>query len=118
MNEQEKEKNYLRIVNTVEYLKNDGHISEDWMEEHKSAILFYREISSDWNMINEDIRDTDFRNAAYKVELLLRVLIKEIKVYKRFNTKLYLELNQKLLYMISYFDGVDELTNELLKLSM
>lgn len=120
MNDDEKEKNYYRLINTIEYLKNDGHISEDWMEEHKSYIQYYRKIIPDYNSINIETTDKTFRECAYKVEIILRVLIKEIKARNYFNTKMYLELNQKILYMIDYLDnnGIDELTNELLKLSM
>jgi len=114
----EKEKNYFRIVNTIEFLKNDGRISEDWMEEHKQVILLYRDMFADWNMVNEDVHDTKFRKWAYTVEVLLRFLTKEIKVYKRFNKKIYLELNENLLSMINFLCSEDELCNQLVNLSM
>lgn len=118
MNDNEKEKNYNRIVTTIMFLKNNGHISEDWIEEHKSAILFYRDISCDWNLMNIDIQDKNFRESAYKVEIILRYLTKEIKIKKIFSLNIYLELNEHLLSMINYFDTIDDLSNELSKLKM
>lgn len=115
----DKEKNYSRIVNTIEFLKKDGRISEDWMEEHKQVILSYRDMFADWNMVNEDVHDTSFRHSAYTVEILLRFLIKEIKVYKRFNKKIYLELNEHLLSMINFLSSDEyELCNQLVNLTM
>jgi hypothetical protein len=118
MSDEERERNYNRIIDAIQFLKKDSRITEDWMEEHKQAIQYYRDMFSDWNMVNDEVNDKKFRHYAYTVEILLRFLTREIKVHKRFDKKIYLELNENLLSMINFLSEEDELTNQLSKLTM
>ena len=110
--------NYLRLLNTIHSLENSVRFTEDWYEEHKRHILKYREIFSNYALINEDITDPVFRKLADETETLLSNLVHDIKIRNTFSLKIYLLLNKHLKELCDLIYGEDELMNLLNELSI
>lgn len=110
--------NYLRLLNTIHSLENSVRFTEDWYEEHKRHILKYREIFSNYALINEDITDPKFRKLADETETLLSNLVHDIKIRNTFSLKIYLLLNKHLKELCDLIYGEDELMNLLNELSI
>lgn len=89
-----KQANYNKIVEAINFILSGGRITEDWMEEHKTRILMYREWIPDYNLIDPEIENEEFRKKAYETEVLMRNLVEAIVRTKTFNVKFYLMLLQ------------------------
>lgn len=110
--------NYLRIVHTVETLEVGIRITEDWMEEHKEHILKYRNVFPNFETVNPDIEDSEFREKAKQTETLLANLSHQIKTQGTFNVKLYLILNKHMKSMCEIIYGEDQLAEMVQQLCM
>jgi len=110
--------NYLRMVETIEELENKIRITEDWYEEHKQHILKYREVFPNFQKVNEDLQDSEFRKKANETEIILSNLVNEIHTQGTFNVKLYLILNKHLKTMCEIIYGEDQLLEMLEKMRM
>jgi hypothetical protein len=53
----ERYQNYMQIVNTLKFFENNGHITEDWMEENKWIIERWRDWIDDYSQINSDVTE-------------------------------------------------------------
>ena len=107
----EKYQNYMQIVNTLNFFENNGHITEDWMEENKWIIERWRDWIDDYSYINSDITDKAFRKACSEIETLMCYLIKSIRSTKTFDTKVYYILLQKMKYICDNTFTADEMEN-------
>jgi hypothetical protein len=107
----EKYQNYMQIVNTLKFFENNGHITEDWMEEHKWIIEKWRDWIDDYCLINREITEKGFRKACCEAETLISYLIKSIRTTKTFDTKVYLILLHRMKYICDNLFTPDELEN-------
>ena len=105
----EKYQNYMQIVNTLKFFENNGHITEDWMEEHKWVIERWRDWVNDYSEVNNEVTDRSFRKACCEIETLLSYLIKSIRTTKTFDTKVYCILLHKMKYICDNLFDADEL---------
>jgi hypothetical protein len=110
--------NYLRIVHTVETLEIGIRITEDWMEEHKGHILKYREVFPNFEIVNPDIEDSEFRTKAKETETLLANLSHQVNTQGTFNVKLYLILNKHMKSMCEIIYGEEQLAEMIQELCM
>ena len=95
----ERYQNYMQIVNTLNFFENNGHITEDWMEENKWIIEKWRDWIDDYSQINSEVNEKAFRKACSEIETLISYLIKSIRATKTFDTKVYYILLQKMKYI-------------------
>jgi hypothetical protein len=112
----EKYQNYMQIVNILKFFENNGHITEDWMEENKWIIERWRDWIDDYSVINAEVTETTFRKACTEAETLLSYLIKSIRTTKTFDTKVYRILATKIKYICDTLfteDEMDELMNKM-----
>ncbi len=86
---EEKHKNFLKILETNQYLDGNGRVTEDWVEEHKKLILQYREWIPDYSRINEEIEGPAFRKICSQTETLLSQLYHSIVTTGTFNVRVY-----------------------------
>ena len=101
--------NYNRILETIIEITSQGfRLTEDWMEEHKKLIMVYRDWIPDYNLIDPEIENEDFRKKAYETEVLMRNLVEAIVKTKTFNVKFYLMLLQHMGWLT---DNEKELLN-------
>ena len=105
----EKYQNYMKIVNTITFFENNGHITEDWMEEHKWWIEKWRDWIDDYSIVNQDITEKDFRKACSDTETLMTYLIRSIRATKTFDTKVYYILLNKMKYICDNLFSANEL---------
>lgn len=110
--------NYSRILDTIEYIEDNGRITEDWIEEHKQHILKYRTMFPNFRDINEDFEDSEFRQTAISTETIISNLVHEIKTRKTFTVKIYLLLNKNLKDLCDLIYGEQELMRMIEELSM
>ena len=103
-----------RAINTIVTQR----ITEDWMEEHKQKIRLYRDYFFDLSLINAEVKDKTFRRVAWEAELMLKHLDEEVTRDKTFTTRLYLSLNQHLVYIVEYFLEKDELEEILSRMTI
>ena len=100
---EEKHKHYQILIDTIQFLSNNGRVTEDWMEEHKKWIMTYRrEYMDDMKYVNPEIQEPEFRQTAIETELLLSKLVNSIIKTGTFNTKTYLMFCNKIKFMIHY----------------
>jgi hypothetical protein len=105
----EKYQNYIQIVNTLKFFENNGHITEDWMEEHKWVIERWRDWINDYSEVNTDVTEKSFRKACSDIETLISYLIKSIRATKTFDTKVYYILLTKMKYICDNLFEAEEL---------
>lgn len=116
--ETEKYQNYMQIVNILKFFENNGHITEDWMEENKWIIERWRDWIDDYSVINAEVTDTTFRKACTETETLLSYLIKSIRTTKTFDTKVYRILATKIKYICDTLFTADEMEELMNKMAL
>ena len=114
----DKYKNYIRLQETVTFLKNGGRVTEEWMEEHRRHILAYRETFPNFAEINEEVTDPTFRKVAQETEVLLTNLIESIRMNRFFNVKFYRMLNEHMIELCEHFFTEEELEFCMSKMSI
>jgi len=92
MAEFDKSERYLEIIQTVKYLAQGGSITEDWIRVHTEQIREYRQACDDFSTIQLDIEDPEFREAASKVEIILRELCNDLYYSRPFQVPRYYEM--------------------------
>jgi hypothetical protein len=105
----ERYRNYMQIVNTLKFFENNGHITEDWMEEHRWIIELWRDWIDDYSTINPEFTDKGFRKACCEAETLISYLIRSIRTTKTFDTKVYYILVNKMKYICDTLFAEDEM---------
>jgi hypothetical protein len=105
----QKHANYCVLLRTVEFAKNNGRITEDWMEEHKSLIMQYREWIADYSRVNEEIQEASFRKTCYDTETLISCLVSSIKATGSFDPKIYIMLVKHLIKICDATFAEDDL---------
>ena len=61
---------------------DDEFVTDEWLETHEQFFREIRDCFKDFNDVNLDIRDIDFRRAATQAELYARDLERNFEVYK------------------------------------
>lgn len=107
----EKYKNYLEIVEAINYIENGSPVTEDWMEESILIVCKWRSWIPDFNVVNLDRQDKAFRDAARNVENALTFLCKEIAASKWLDVNMYVVLLTSLKDVCNMTFEEDELDN-------
>ena len=89
MTENQRENNYLELVAAIEYLKRNGRLSEDWLEDSRALIRKYRTWWPNMAFMNPDIQDREFRKMCGEAELLLAELMRGVHANDFVNVKLF-----------------------------
>jgi len=89
MTENQRENNYLELVAAIEYLKRNGRLSEDWLEDSRALIRKYRTWWPNMAFMNTEIQDKDFRKMCGEAELLLAELMRGVQSNDFVNVKLF-----------------------------
>lgn len=119
MDDYDPEKNYIRLIETIEELEDKNfRLTEDWYERHKKYILKYREVFPNFKFVNKDFEDKEFRILAREVEMIISNLVHEIKVNNSFDLELYLVLNKNIKQLCDMLNEESELMNMISRLSM
>lgn len=101
--DEERSQHYCYLLETIEFLTNNGRITEDWMEEHKKTIMTYRrEYLDDLKYVNQEINDPEFRRACQEAEPLLSKLVNTIIKQGTFHVQTYLVFCQKIKFMVDF----------------
>lgn len=101
--ESERIQHYDYLIDTIQFLSNNNRITEDWMEEHKKAIMNYRKVWMDnLGYMNPEITDSEFRLMCQEAELLLSKLVNSIIKKGTFDTKSYLLFCEKIKFMVNF----------------
>jgi hypothetical protein len=104
----EKYENYLEIVKTLDFIENNGRITEDWMEENRWIIEKWRDWIQDYSEINPEVTSKYFRKACSETETLIQYLIKSIRTTKTFDVKSYTLLLKKMKFVCdTIFDDME-----------
>ena len=109
---------YLHIANTLNYLENNGRVTEDWVEENKRAILQWREWISDFTDINPEIEEEEFRKRAIQTETLMQYLCRSIKSTGTFDVKVYRILLTNMKYLCDWYAEGDDFAEMINMMSM
>lgn len=100
---EEREQHYQYLLDTIQFLTNNGRITEDWMEEHKRVIMNYRrEWMDDLKYMNSEIKHPDFRQVCQDAEPLLSKLVNTIIKQGTFHVQTYLVFCQKIKFMVDF----------------
>jgi hypothetical protein len=118
LSDEQKHRNFLKILGTVRYLDDGGRITEDWMVENTNLIIMYREWISDYSQVNEEISEPTFRKCCVDTETLLRQLCHSIQTRKTFDLKIYHMFMQKMKQIVEAVISDDELSDLLSIMSM
>jgi hypothetical protein len=89
MDDNQRENNYLELVGAIEYLKRNGRLSEDWLEDSRALIRKYRIWWPNMAFMNQEIQDKDFRKMCGEAELILAELMRGVQSNDFVNVKLY-----------------------------
>jgi len=105
----EKYQNYMQIVKTIQFFESNGHVTEDWMHEHKWVIEKWRDWIYDYSELNSEITEKEFRKVCNETETLITYLIHSIRTTKTFDTRVYHILLTKMKYICDNIFDADEL---------
>ena len=83
---------YLQIIQTVQYLRKGGAITDTWIRDQAEQIREYRQACNDFSEIQEDMEDVEFRKAATNVEDILNVLCVDLFYSRPFQLEKYYEM--------------------------
>ena len=101
--DEEKRTHYQILIDTIQFLSNNGRVTEDWMEEHKKLIMKYRRAyMEDMKYVNSEIQDSEFREAAREAEALLSKMVNTIIKQGTFNLQTYLLFCKKINFMVDF----------------
>jgi hypothetical protein len=114
----EKYENFLKILQTTQYLDDGGRITEDWMEEHKALILQYREWIDNFADVNDEIEDPAFRKQCGETEILIRQLCNSIRTSQTFDVKIYHMFMRHMKFIIETVNTDEEMSDLLSMLNM
>lgn len=89
MDETQRENNYLQLVVAIEYLKRNGRLTEDWLEESREMIRKYRTWWPNMVFMNQEIQEPNFRKMCGEAELLLTELMRGVQSNDFVNVKLF-----------------------------
>ena len=123
LTDEQKYTNYVRLVETIQFIESGGRITEDWMEHHKGVIQEYRDGFPDsFRGMKPEIKDKEFRTLASETDVLMNSLLTSIQYEKTFKVGHYHMLLRRLLRMLEivyeYHDDGDELSNFMRNMSL
>lgn len=114
--DEQKNENYQRIVDTINFIQSGGKITEDWMDEERHYIYMYRSWIPDYSMVNPERETAEFRKVCHETETLIQYLLNYLKNTGHVEVKVYLMLLQhmrKIIDSIREEDELDDLMNGL-----
>ena len=85
-------KPYLHIIQTICDIKKGRPITQEWISIQADLIREYRNFCDDFSTIEEEIEDTEFRQAANSVEKLLTSLCEDLYFSKPFHLERFYQL--------------------------
>ena len=94
---EQKYKNYEDMLKTINFLKNGGDITDDWIREHKEMVLKYRSWFPNFANIHSDVEAEEFRTKCWETEVVIQQLCNTIT--EAFNLDLYLTLLENMKYI-------------------
>lgn len=115
LTDQQKYRNYLTLIKTIDYIESGQRITEDWMIDNKNEILKYREWIKDYSKVNDDVENQDFRKICEDTEDTIQYLCKSIEKTNTFDTAVYVTL-LRLIKEICDFLFTDEEIDGLMKM--
>jgi hypothetical protein len=107
----EKYENYMQILYVINFLKSNGRVTEDWVQENMHLIEKWRDWIGDYSSLHPEVTDKVFRKACCDTETLIQYLVHSIRTTKTFDTKVYLVLANKLKYICDSMFEEGELEN-------
>lgn len=116
--------NYLRLKQTIEEIEDSNYNqrSVEWYKQHYTILQLYRFMFSDFNNIDMEITNSEFRHTASLTENLLKRLMVDFEKHKWFGLYDYVKLNRSLLllanYSIQFYKEDDELSSLLSNLKV
>jgi hypothetical protein len=116
--DEEKYYNYVEIVKTLEFIENNGRITEDWMEHNKWIIQKWRDMIDDYSRLNPEITSKYFRKDCTETEVLIQYLMSSIRSTKTFDIKVYVILLKKMKSMCDNVYDDQEMNNLMNTLSL
>jgi hypothetical protein len=111
---EQKSYNYCRLVETIQFIEEEGRITEDWMEDHKTVIYEYRNaFPNSLKTLNPEFKNKEFRLLASQADVLLNSLTTSIEYEQSFKVGQYHKLLQRLLRMLEIISSHDNTGDDL-----
>lgn len=112
-------KNYQIIVETINYIQSsEFRLTEDWLEEQKQRILYYREWFGNYAMIDPEVEDETFRRKCRETETLMAQLTDCVMRRAVFSIKFYLILLEHMKWLVDQEDQDEMMVDMMASLGM
>ena len=103
MQEEVKQSRYERLTETLKDIQeNKKDRCHSYYDKHYDVLCDYRDNFTNFDSIDHEIQDSEFRKKACIVENLLTKLMKEYESFRWFCLYDYERLNQNLIWMSSF----------------
>jgi len=105
----QKGENYCRIIASINDIRSNAGITEDWMYDQMKFIKMCREFFPDMSKLNPEVTDRRWRAMAENCELILSQLVFEIRETRSFSLPLYRSFCENIKKMFEMVMTDDEL---------
>jgi hypothetical protein len=109
-NEQQKERNYIRLVRSIAELKSGRKPTDDWEQEYYEYFMLAREHFWNFTYVRPDITDKMFRDAMAEAETYAQTVELRWEEHGRIDHDAYLDMLERMQYSYEYILDDDELT--------
>lgn len=114
----QRHQNYLELLKAIEYLENGGRVTEDWTEDSKQYIRKWRQWIPDFNVVNDEREDGEFRKVCSETETIMKYLHATLDRTGYVDPKLYLLLLQHMKKILDMLESDEEFAELLSSMKM
>ena len=114
----QRHQNYLELLKAIEYLENGGRVTEDWTEDSKQYIRKWRQWIPDFNVVNDEREDEEFRKVCSETETIMKYLHGTVDRTGYVDPKLYLLLLQHMKKILDMLESDEEFAELLSSMKM
>lgn len=101
-------KNYLRVMETIEYLSMTDNPPQQWIDTHYRHMREYRKHFPDFTLMHPEMESVSFRNILAESEDLLDRMLNLYEYHRWYDMKDYLQFNKNLAYIVKEICCLDE----------
>ncbi len=101
-------KNFLRVLETIEYLTKTTNPPQSWIDTHYHVMQAYRKHFPDFSVMHPEMESEYFRNILAETEDLLGRMLNLYDYHRWYDMKDYLQFNKNLAYIVREVYSLDE----------
>uniref|UniRef100_A0A6C0JYQ7 Uncharacterized protein n=1 Tax=viral metagenome TaxID=1070528 RepID=A0A6C0JYQ7_9ZZZZ len=111
ISDEEKHQNFKFILKTIQSIESGVDINESWMLKHSKKIKDYRSWVSNYEYVNIEVEEPEFRMTCRQMELCIRSLFDSVLDTNTFDVSTYYTFNKCVQTIMDKLITADELAD-------